>query len=92
MKKKDEYVKFRASREEKNDIRRKALKRGLTVSEYARVRCLEEDNKGNFYDRDVQMALEDVCDLLYNKVEEHCEDKEFVEACKKGAERIWQCL
>ena len=91
MKKKDLEVKFRASLEEKNDIRRKALKSGLTVSEYARERCLGKD-RGNIYDRDMQQALELVSNLLYYKVEEYCEDKEFVEVCKKGAERIWQCL
>lgn len=91
QKKGEKDIRIRTSVEEKAEFKRKAEKRGISVTDFIKERCLKENN-GCIYDTEVQQSIYTMCELLYYGVEEHCKDKEFIELCKKGTEKLWQYL
>lgn len=81
---KDETLIVRVTKDEKEYIRKYAEERGTDMSAYVKEKIFSKAGT-KMYNENVQRAIYLISDILYYRIGEHCDDKEFVSMCKKAS-------
>lgn len=88
---KKERIDIRVTKAEREEIRRKAEQKGMSVASYLVVKGLEEDNV--LYTKSVKKLLQSM-NTIYFMIDKICGDKvnpEVLEV-KERIEQLWQSL